>query len=191
MIYDYISKYPGLHNREISRKLSIPRTTLQYHLNFLMKKGLVNEKEDGNYSRYFPSKEILDIEKELFSIFRKRIYRSILYILSYHRVVTQKDIVKYLKEDFKIKKHPTTVSFHLDKLLELEIIECVPNGREKLYMGNYKAADLVVDFLLKQKLSFFGDYLLWHLNKLNKPSPRWFSQAERVFLQVFPHPYHV
>ena len=23
MIYDYISKYPGLHNREISRKLSI------------------------------------------------------------------------------------------------------------------------------------------------------------------------
>ena len=100
MIYDYVLKYPGLHNREISRKLNIPRTTLQYHLNFLMKKGFVNEKDDGIYSRYFPSEKILDIEKELFSIFRKRINRSILYILSYHRVLTQKDIVKYLKEDF-------------------------------------------------------------------------------------------
>jgi predicted transcriptional regulator len=191
IIFDYIKKYPGSHNREISRKLNIPKTTLLYHLNYLKKKGLINEKEDGGYSRYFKNGDLLEFDKELYTILRKRIYRDILYVLSYHRVLTQIEIVKYLKDDFNIKKHPTTIAFHLEKLLDLGIIECVPNGREKLYMGNYKSAHLVVDFLLKQKLSFFSDYLIWHLHRLNKPSKIWFEKAEDVFLQVFPHPYHV
>jgi len=190
-IYDYIMKYPGLHNREISRKLNIPKSTLLYHLNYLKKRGLIIDKNDGKYLRYFTSEEILAIDKELYAVIRKRIFRNILLVLAYYRVCTQTEIVKHLENDFNIKKHPTTIAFHLEKLLDLGIIECNPNGREKIYFGNYKIAHLLIDFLLKNKMSFLGDNLRWHLNRLNKPSPIWFDRAEQVILRVFPHPYHV
>ena len=190
-IYGYISKYPGLHYREISRKLNIPKTTLYYHLNNLKKRGLIYEQEDKTYSRYFPNGDILDFEKEFFAILRKRAFRNILYVLAFYRVCTQKEIIKHLEEDFNIKKHSTTIAFHLDKLLEMDIIICAQNGREKIYMGNYKIAHLLVDFLLKHKMRFLGDNLIWQLNRLDKHSPIWYNRAKDVLLQVFPHPYHV
>ena len=50
-IYDFIQKFPGLHVREISRRLEIPFSTLQYHLRFLEKRELVKAKDDGKYIR--------------------------------------------------------------------------------------------------------------------------------------------
>lgn len=191
LIYDYILKYPGLHNREISRKLNIPRSTLLYHLNYLKKRGLIIEKDYGGYLRFFNSEEIMDFDKEYFSIIRKRVIRSILFVLAYYRVCTQTEIVKHLKNDYNIKKHPTTISFHLEKLLNLGLIDCNPKGREKLYLPNYKTAHLLIDFMLTHKMSFLSDNLIWHLNRLNKPSSKRFERAEKVFYNVFPHPYHV
>lgn len=190
-IYNYIMRYPGLHNREISRKLNIPKSTLLYHLNYLKKRGLIVDKDDGSYLRYFASDKILANDKELFAILRKRIFRNILLVLAYHRVCTQTEIVNHLENDFNIRRHPTTIAFHLEKLLDLGIIECIPNGREKIYLGSFNMANLFIDFILKHKMSFLSDGLRWHLIRLNKPSPIWFDKAEKVILRVFPHPYHV
>ena len=40
-IYQFILKYPGFHFSEISRKLKIPKTTLNYHLSYLEKYGFI------------------------------------------------------------------------------------------------------------------------------------------------------
>jgi predicted transcriptional regulator len=190
-IYDYILKYPGLNSREISKKLDIPKSTLLYHLNYLNKKGLIIEKNGGGCIRYFVSNKMGVIDEKLFAMLRKRIIRHILIVLASYRVCTQAEIVKYLKNDFNIKKHPTTIAFHLDKLIEMGVVECVPNGREKIYVGNYRIAHVLIDFVIKHKISFLGDRLLLYLNKLNKPSPTWLEKAEEVCYDIFPHPYHV
>ncbi len=189
-IYNFILQYPGLHHREISRRLHIPKTTLLYHLKHLRKAGLISEKNHGCFLRYFASTEIGTVDREVFAMLRKRVARNILFILAYYRFCTQTEIVKHLKEDCNIKKHPTTIAFHLDKLIEMGVIECVQNGRKKIYVGNYKIAQMLIDFVITHKLSFLGDKFRWHLHRLNKPAPNRLEKAEQVFYEVFPHPYH-
>ena len=63
-IYEFISNNSGLHMRDISRKMNIPFTTMQYHLNYLEKKELIISKNDGKYTRYFISFEIGEKEKK-------------------------------------------------------------------------------------------------------------------------------
>ena len=191
LIYDYILEYPGLHTREISRKLNIPRSTLLYHLNYLKKSGFIVERNEGSYLRYFDSKKIETIDKEIFALLRKRVVRNILLVLAYYRVCTQAEIVKHLENDCNIKKHPTTIAFHLDRLIEMGVVEYFSNGRQKMYFGNYKLASILIDFILEHKISFLGDSIRWHLHRLNKHSPEHFEKVEQIFSDVFPHPYHV
>ena len=41
LIYNYILEHPGLHFRELSRELKIPKSTLEYHLSYLKKLELI------------------------------------------------------------------------------------------------------------------------------------------------------
>ena len=190
-IYNHISNYPGMHIRELSRKMDVPKTTLLYHLNHLKTKGLIVEKNEGSRLCYFDRNKLGTIDKEIFALLRKRVIRNILLVLAYHRTCTQADIVRHLKTDCNIKKHPTTIAFHLDKLIEMGVVECISNGREKVYFGNSELASVLIDFILKHKISFLADNIIWHLSRLNKHSPKHYEKAKQVFLDIFPHPYHV
>ena len=119
-IYDFISKNPGLHMRDISRKLNIPFSTLKYHLNYLEKKKLIISKTDGKYCRYFISLEIGETEKKVLYFFRKRITLHMILWFIITMQCTQKDLARFCV------KHPTTIGFHLRKLMRAGIIEEVP-----------------------------------------------------------------
>lgn len=54
-IYRHLQKVPGAHMREIGRDLEIPMGTLEYHLHYLVKAGLLTTRQDARYTRYFPS----------------------------------------------------------------------------------------------------------------------------------------
>jgi len=52
-IFSQISKYPGIHFSELSRKSKIPKTTLTHHLKYLEKEDIIGSKEQGRYKRFF------------------------------------------------------------------------------------------------------------------------------------------
>jgi DNA-binding Lrp family transcriptional regulator len=123
-IYEYISKNSGLHMRDISRKMNIPFTTLQYHLNYLEKRGFIISKDDGKYIRYFISLEIGEKEKRILNCLRKKTTLHIILWFFIAQQCSQKDLSRYLE------KHPATISFHLRNMLNAGIIKqiSIENG---------------------------------------------------------------
>ncbi|MCX6663401.1 MAG: winged helix-turn-helix transcriptional regulator [Euryarchaeota archaeon] len=118
-IYEFISQNSGLHMRDISRKLNVPFTSLKYHLNYLEKKGFIISRDDGKYSRYFISLEIGEKEKRILNCLRKKTTLHIILWFFIAVQCSQKDISRFLE------KHPTTISFHLRKMIQTGIIEQV------------------------------------------------------------------
>ncbi len=126
-IYDLIVRYPGLHEREIARRLDISLSTLDYHLHYMEKRGLLVSKKDGRYTRYFAAKKVGMEDKKIISLLRQQTPRQIvLYLLEYPGAI-HKDICS------AVGKSPSTVSFHLKKLVTAGIVEATSLGRKTAY----------------------------------------------------------
>ena len=53
-IYQIVKQYAGIHFREIERKSILATGSVQYHLNYLKRQGLIKIEKEGNTVRYFP-----------------------------------------------------------------------------------------------------------------------------------------
>jgi len=116
-IYNYILENPSSYLREISRNMNIPKTTLKYHLDYLEKHNLITPKLEDKYKRYYVKDKLGQREKELLNLLRQEVPRNIILYLIFHIVCSQIELSKALG------KHPSTISFHLKKLRDLEIIQ--------------------------------------------------------------------
>ena len=119
-IYEFISKNSGLHQRDISRKMKIPFTSLKYHLLTLEKHGLILSRKDGKYNRYFTSLEVSEEEKKILNCFRKRTTLHIILWFFIGVQCTQKDLSRFLE------KHPATIGYHLRNMIRVGIVENKP-----------------------------------------------------------------
>jgi predicted transcriptional regulator len=218
-IYNFISEYPGLNRSELSRKMNIPYTTIKYHLIYLKKRGYILEKHEDKYSRYYVVKEVGRREKEIFKLLRQDIPRRIVILLLYTRpcywypeidynkifsasfesmyTFSKKELVEMEKccknpenaKRYSLRKHRTTIDYHLNKLLDAGIIEKVPSGREM----RYRIKDLleIYIFVNKYKNAFsckIVDLFVYYIrNRTDKVLDLF---IENIF-SIFPHPYHV
>jgi DNA-binding transcriptional ArsR family regulator len=53
-----VESYPGLHLREIQRRIATSAMLAEYHLNILENMGLVTSREQGGYRNFFPSRNV-------------------------------------------------------------------------------------------------------------------------------------
>ena len=146
MIYNFILKYPGLYLSELSRRLNIPKSTTYYHLKYLKKRGFLVEKYNDRYTRYYVTKKIGEIDKKILNLLRQEVPRNIVLFVFRYPGSSRYEISTHLK------KHPTTISFHLKKLIDVDIIERIQIGNEIKYMINHKRD--IVDLLITYKKKF-------------------------------------
>ena len=170
-IYEFISQNPGLHLRDISRRMNIPFSTLKYHLSSLEKRNIVSFEKQGKYERFFVSKKIGEEEKKIIGFLQKKEYLHI--ILWFYMVVqfSQKELARYME------KHPTTVGFHLRRLRQAGIVKVIPieNGMivkeslpqtiERKQVSNekiYVLSDpwLIYDIILKHRKNLVHHFLV-------------------------------
>jgi len=215
-IYNYIKKYPGVHQRNISNKLKIPYSTLYYHLRYLTKQDLIVEKENSRYNRYYIRNSEGRIDREFLNVVRQKVPRNIIMCLCMFYVATKKELSNHLD------KHPTTIDYHLQKLLKIGFIELAPveNGKiinekigkpiilrkptknERLY--KIKDRDFINKLMYKYNKSFFKDKaykIAYELSREkidsygqpNKVTPfeKGVDQFMEAVYEIFPHPYHV
>ena len=217
-IYNFILENPGLHLREISRRTNISVGGLRHHLNFLKKIGLIDSKPDHRYTRYYVNQTVGAKDKEIINLLRQDIPRRIILLLfcigpgdiyknkkamekakkdpsSYLRTYSKKELIeltKYWKGPyaklFYLHKHPTTLDFHLQKLLDVDIIDKVKVGKDIKY--RIKDPDRIFSALIIYNYELSEDtiniFLMWtKIFSLGN-----IERVEKLVLDVFPHPYH-
>ncbi len=219
-IYEFIFQNPGVHLRELSRKLNIPRTTLAYHLKYLNKHDLILSKFVSGYKRYWAANKIGQKDKEMLILLRQDTPRNIIISITEYGIRSQIDI----SED--LNKHPGTIAFHLKKLKERDIIEQAtvengmvqrmdkgywmkrsPRGTEIFYglkneeikyriinlmIAHHKKlpSDILLKYFIKYTPELFTKMKIAKKYKIINSPRRGAESVEEVILEVFPHPYH-
>ncbi|MCI4349494.1 MAG: hypothetical protein L3J93_04690, partial [Thermoplasmata archaeon] len=80
----FVQRYPGVHLREIRRRLGIPIGTLDYHLYRLGKEGLISVRFNGGYKCAYPAVvpeiggPIPEPDLKLLALLRQPVPRSLL-----------------------------------------------------------------------------------------------------------------
>ena len=76
-IYQYVKRHPGVYMREIQKELGMATGVLEYHLDYLVKEGLLTTHMDGRKKRFYSS-EVSAPHKELLSFLRQKQSRRIM-----------------------------------------------------------------------------------------------------------------
>jgi predicted transcriptional regulator len=125
-IYEVVKKYAGCHFREIQRKCNLSTGTVKYHLTYLVNHRLIKEEKDETNIRYFP-KEFISENKKLLGLLRQKKVREIILFILTNNNCNHEQIAE------AVNVSPSTVSWHLKKLLENNIIGYLKNGRKTSY----------------------------------------------------------
>jgi len=122
-----IDENPGIRYRELLRLIKSSNGVLSYHINKLERMDLVNVERKKRITRFFPrniSNEIMQILGNL----RNQTSYEIIKLLYERGPISQQEIIKYTK------KAASTISWHMKKLLEDNII-CIKD-KDITYGGN-------------------------------------------------------
>jgi predicted transcriptional regulator len=126
-IYDLVAKNPGLHLSRIAELLEMRISLVEYHLIFLEKNQIVILSKESGYARCYVRGAVGTEDKRIIAVLRQEVpLRIVLYLLK--NVISQhKDILEILDVA------PSTLSYHLKKLLNHGIISVHTYGEERGY----------------------------------------------------------
>lgn len=162
-IYEMVRDSPGIHLRELERRLDIVMGSLQYHLQDLEKKRLIQSFADDEYVRYFVrDRKLGETDRKILSLLRRKGCRHILINLLQDPGMNNKDLAN------AIGLSPSTTSWHLNKLLKEGIIERIKTGRSSIF--SIKEPGIVAELIIYYKKSFLDSLLdnfteMWDLRK--------------------------
>jgi predicted transcriptional regulator len=140
-IYNQIKASPGIHFRELERRLHLVVGNLQYHLQYLEKKNLIRVSNDEDYVRYFVKDKSLDeTERKMIYFLRRAGCRHILLQLLRNPELNNKELSQ------AVDLSPSTVSWNLNKLVEAGIIRREKTGRisKFIIVDPAKVAELLI-----------------------------------------------
>lgn len=161
-VLQYIQQNPGCHLRQIKRELDMSMGTVQYHLNLLEKMGRIASERHSLHRFYFPIAIFESSERNVLKILNQDTAREILMFILERKSPTQTDIVD------SVKISAASVNWHIKRLIDLELISEIKEGK-------YKKYQMVVD-------STFVVNLLksYHPNLWN----RWSNRLAEMFLAL-------
>ncbi|MFH0832769.1 MAG: winged helix-turn-helix transcriptional regulator [Candidatus Aenigmatarchaeota archaeon] len=149
-IYDSIKKSPGLHFRELQRRTKLATGSIDYHLHFLHRHGLIRTEKTSRFVRYYPADQAFDEkEKELLNLLRQEKIRHILI----HIIQNKRPNALKIANDLAIS--PSSLSWYLKKLAEKNIILQKKVGRFRYYSVYDKKK--IILCLIAYKTSFVDD----------------------------------
>ncbi len=140
-IYGTIKKNPGLHFRELQRRVGIATGALQYHLDFLQKKHLLKTERETKFLRYYLVRQEFG-EMDLMAVLRQESMRRIVVFLMQRRFANNSAISR------EISLSPSTTSWHLEKLVEANVLEKSRRGRKTYFkvVDKQRVADVLVNY---------------------------------------------
>lgn len=149
-IYECIVASPGLHFREIQRRLGMATGSLDYHLHRLHRSSLIRTEKDRKYLRYYPlTKNWDEEEKAILSLLRQKNLRHILVYLLEKKRGTPRNMA------LQLGISTSTLSWYLKNLSQQGVIDYAKKGRQRFY--RVSDPEKIVKYLIVHKASFFDE----------------------------------
>jgi predicted transcriptional regulator len=158
-IYQVIDSHPGIHFRELFRKLKMSMGSLEYHLRILERNELIYSRKEGGFTRYFVKGKLGAEDKEIASLLQNDRLRTLLFTLVLTPGLSHKSLTE------KLGWPKSTISFYLKKLLEKGIVEERQRSQKTIYSGTGKPPtglyvikpDRVIHLVTIYKAGFFDE----------------------------------
>lgn len=126
-IYQEVADSPGTHFRALLEELSYAQGTLQYHLRELADEDLIDVSDDGKYTRYYPAADFDKVDQTVMNALRREYSRRILAHLLAEGPLSTTDLSD------RIDKAQSTISWHLSKLADADLVSKERDGRSVVY----------------------------------------------------------
>ncbi|HIH42917.1 TPA: transcriptional regulator [Candidatus Woesearchaeota archaeon] len=144
-IYLTIEKFPGLHFRELQRKVDIGTGNTEYHLNYLVKVNLIKAEKSKSNKRFYPL-GLNDYERKILGILRQKNFRKIILKGLKYKLITNKVITDYLQIS------PSSATWYINQLIDRNILVILEKEKQKYYQ--LKDKDEIIKVLIIYKESF-------------------------------------
>ena len=125
-IYNFIRRNPGFHLRELQRRLEIPLSSLEHHIDYMIRHKVLFKQRDGRYVRYFAENSTSEDKKLISALRHERLRQIVLIILETEEVKFQ-DLRNHLDLP------SSTLSYFLKYLVDRGILRREKVGYENIY----------------------------------------------------------
>jgi DNA-binding transcriptional ArsR family regulator len=132
-IIDLILNEPGIHFNELLRRTGLAAGNLVWHLDILLTYKVIGKKRIGNFIAYFPYYQKNPISNVDLKLQKSKLTLEILEMIEKNPGVWNNLITKEFKVDHK------TIQYHLNKLIELDLIRFIKDGRKKKIYPNFES----------------------------------------------------
>ena len=155
-IRNLITENPGVHLSRIAEILQISSPLAKYHLRNMEKNDLIISVSDENkyYMRYYIKHEEIGVRhKRILGLLRQKHLFKIVSLLITNEILTHKELME------KLEIAASTLSYHLDRLIEKEIIDAFYHGKEKGYQlrNREEIIEMVRRYTLDRSIEKFRD----------------------------------
>jgi predicted transcriptional regulator len=151
-IIQFVNEMPGIRYRNLLRMTGVSNGVLSYHLNLLDSSGKVRvQRVNNRVTRYF-SHDVSTAESHVIGLLRQNTTRKIILYILESGPCGFSDIVIHTK------KVPSTVSWHLSRLKDANIIQV--HRQNELNYYKIKINKLTLQKLLKNIIVILQDKLL-------------------------------
>jgi predicted transcriptional regulator len=133
-ILRFVLRYPGVHEREIERRLSLSSKLATYHLDALEHEGLVTRVREAGFTRFVPTSGRKEDETEFVCLMRRSVALHITILLLDEPEMAQGEIAR------RLKLAKASVSYHLAPLTRSGVLASRRDGRETHYKVSDKRA---------------------------------------------------
>jgi len=125
-VIDFIMDNPGIHFSELLRKTNLAPGNLNWHIEILERYKIIKNEIVGKYVIYFPYHSKNPLSNIDLKLQKSKTTMEILEMIQITPGITQNQIAKHLGKNHK------TVKYHLDKLIEIDLIEKKKQGKKNL-----------------------------------------------------------
>ena len=125
-IISQVLKSPGIHHNELLRTCNLQKGQLQWHLDILLKNHIIQKENQGQYALYYTSNKIIESSQSVKEgIIDSSSTKKILDIIRENPGINSTFIAK------RMKLARNTVTYHVDKLIDANLINVQKKGRKK------------------------------------------------------------
>ena len=127
-IYEYVRDNPGIHLRGICSGLGLSVGAVQYHLQYLTRKGLLSSRRHGRCKRYFDSGRYTENAMRIISLLRHRAARKILESLLEGKNVSHGVLAA------RLGMSSQALTWQMGRLRKALLIDCISEGTRVRYL---------------------------------------------------------